>query len=129
MATLYKRRGGFDAIAGLVDDFIGRLASDPRLARFFQGSSTDSKRHRRQLLVEQLCESAGGPCYYTGRSMRASHEGLGVTEADWDVMVAHLLKSFEQFRVPPPERQELVSIISATKADIVEAGRTHGHTP
>ena len=27
--TLYKRVGGYDAIAAVTDDFIGRLAADP----------------------------------------------------------------------------------------------------
>lgn len=124
--SLYKRLGGYDAIAAVADDFIGRLASDPKLARFFQGSSTASRRHRRQLLVEQLCEAAGGPCYYTGRSMKTSHQGLGITDAVWDVTVAHLLESLDKFQVPSRERQELIGIISSTKADIVEAGKTSG---
>ena len=120
--TLYRRLGGYDALAAVVDDFIGRLAADSRLARFFQGSSTDSRRHRRQLLVDQLCEAAGGPCYYTGRSMKLSHQGLGITEADWDVMARHLLESLDEFQVSPKEKQELIAIVSGTKADIVEAG-------
>ena len=33
--TLYKRLGGYDAIAAVTDDFVGRLASDPGLSRFF----------------------------------------------------------------------------------------------
>jgi hypothetical protein len=41
--TLYKRLGGYDALAAVTDDFIGRLATDPKLGRFFVGSSTDSK--------------------------------------------------------------------------------------
>ena len=127
--TLYRRLGGYDALAAVVDDFIGRLAADPKLARFFQGSSTDSRRHRRQLLVDQLCEAAGGPCYYTGRSMQVSHHGLGITEADWDVMAKHLLASLNEFQVPPKEKQELIAIVSGTKADIVEAGKTSGQTP
>ena len=122
--SLYSRLGGYDAIAAVVDNFIGRLASDPTLARFFQGSSTDSRRHRRQLIVEQLCEAAGGPCYYTGRSMKASHEGLGVSEEDWGAMMQHLLEAFDEFQVPPKEREELISIVSCTKADIVEASKT-----
>lgn len=124
--SLYKRLGGYDAIAAVADDFIGRLASDPKLARFFQGSSADSRRHRRQLLVEQLCAAAGGPCYYLGRNMKASHQGLGITEAVWDLTVAHLLESLDKFQVPPKERQELLGIISGTKADIVEAGNPSG---
>lgn len=124
--TLYQRLGGYDAIAALVDDFVGRLASDPHFARFFQGSSADSRRHRRQLLVEQLCEAAGGPCYYTGRSMKASHQGLGITGADWDLMLKHLTESFDKLHVRPPERKAVLGIVAGTKGDIVESGRAGG---
>ena len=127
--TLYKRLGGYDAIAAVADDFIGRLASDVSLARFFQGSSTDSRRQRRQRLVEQLCAAAGGPCYYTGRSMKVAHQGLGITEADWGVTVKHLLESLEKFQVRPPEKEELLQIISGVKADIVETGKPSGRSP
>ena len=126
--TLYQRLGGYDAIAAVADDFIGRLASDPQLTRFFSGSSADSRRRRRQLLVEQLCAASGGPCYYTGRSMKASHQGLGISEADWDITVKHLIQSLDQFKVPSKEKEELLSIVSVVKAEIVEAGKAAGRS-
>ena len=125
-ASLYQRLGGFDAIAALVDDFVGRLSSDPKFARFFQGSSDDSRKRRRQLLVEQLCEAAGGPCYYTGRSMKASHDGLGITEADWDLMLKHLTASFDKFQLRPQERKAVLDIFAGTRGDIVESNRAGG---
>jgi hypothetical protein len=52
--SLYKRLGGYDALAAVTDDFIGRLASDPTLGKFFEGHSTASLQHIRQLIVDQL---------------------------------------------------------------------------
>src|SRR5438309_11899562 len=85
--TLYKRLGGYDAIAAVTDDFIGRLASDKQLTRFFVGHSEDSLKKIRQHLVDQLCAATGGPCVYTGRDMKTSHKGMGITESDWDAAV------------------------------------------
>jgi hypothetical protein len=34
--------GGYDALAAVTDDFLGRLATDPQLKRFFVGHSSDS---------------------------------------------------------------------------------------
>jgi hemoglobin len=118
-ATLYQRLGGYDRIAAVVDDFAGRLASDPQLARFSAGFGTDSRKRRRQLIVDQLCEAAGGPCYYIGRSMQAAHRGLGITEADWNAVVKHLVESLDRFQVPQKEKDELLAIVSGTKADIL----------
>ena len=118
--TLYSRLGGYDAIAAVVDDFIGRLGSDPQFARFINGFSRESKKRRRQLIVDQLCEAAGGPCFYIGRSMKASHEGLEITETEWAAMVKHLAGSLDKFKIPQKEKEELLAIVSSLKADIVE---------
>jgi hemoglobin len=102
--TLYKRLGGYDAIAAVSDDFITRLAGDKQLSRFLVGLSDDSKKKLRQHVVDQLCEATGGPCIYTGRTMRASHAGLGITEADWQATVKHLVATLEKFKVPEKEK-------------------------
>ncbi len=117
--TLYKRLGGYDAIAAVVDDFIGRLITDKQLSRFFTGASDDSKKRIRQLVVDQICAATGGPCVYIGRSMRAAHEGLGITEADWQASVAHLAATLDKFKVGQKEKDELLAAVSSLKPDIV----------
>ena len=118
--TLYKRLGGYDAIAAVSDDFIGRLGADKQLGRFLVGLSTDSQKRLRQLVVDQLCEATGGPCIYIGRSMKTSHAGLGITENDWDLTVKHLVASLDKFKVPEKEKSELLAIASSLKPDIVQ---------
>jgi len=117
--SLYKRLGGYDALAAVVDDFIGRLAADKQLGRFFAGHSTETLRRIRQLVVDQLCAAAGGPCYYTGRTMKASHEGMGITDADWQIAANHLVATLGKFTVPEREKNEVLAAISALKKDIV----------
>lgn len=118
--SLYKRLGGYDAIAAVTDDFIKRLATDKKLGRFFAGTSADSQKRIRQLIVDQLCEATGGPCNYTGRTMKASHAGLGITDEDWKATVDHLVATLNKFKVGKKEQDELVAALSALKGDIVE---------
>lgn len=118
--ALYQRLGGYDALAAVADDFLGGLAADRQLARFFVGVSADSLRKLRQHVVDQLCEASGGPCNYFGRSMRTAHAGLGITESDWQLTVKHLTATFDKFKVPDKERSELVALLASLKADIVE---------
>ncbi len=80
--NLYKRLGGYDAIAAVTDDFVGRLVADPLESRFFVGASDSTKARIRQLIVDQLCAVTGGPCVYAGRDMKTAHKGLGITEKD-----------------------------------------------
>jgi hemoglobin len=118
--SLYKRLGGYDAIAAVVDDFLGRMLADPKLGRFFTGFSADSKKRVRQLIVDQLCAATGGPCVYIGRDMKTAHAGAGITDAEWQTAVMHLTATLEKFRVPEKERAEVLGAISSMKADIVE---------
>lgn len=120
-ATLYKRLGGYDAIAAVVDDFIGRMAGDPQLSRFFVGHSTESLQRIRQLVVDQLCQASGGPCYYTGRGMKESHQGMGITKAEWDKAVQHLTATLDKFKVGAKEREDLFAAIGPLQAEIVDA--------
>jgi hemoglobin len=112
--------GGYDAIAAVSDDFIARLAADKQLARFLVGMSDNSKAHLRQLVVDQLCQATGGPCVYIGRDMKTAHRGLGITGSDWDLTVKALVGSLDKFKVPPKEKDELLTIASSLKPDIVE---------
>lgn len=119
-ASLYKRLGGYDSLAAVTDDFVGRLVADKQLTRFFNGVSTDSRKRIRQLVLDQLCAATGGPCIYIGRSMRASHEGLGITEDDWNIAVKLLVETLDKFKVPKAEQSELAKLLSTLKPDIVD---------
>ena len=118
--SLYKRLGGYDALAAVTDDFLGRLVGDPQFARFFGGHSTDSLKKIRQLIVDQLCNATGGPCVYIGRDMKTTHAGLGITEKDWEVNVKHLVATLDKFNVPAREKDEVLAAIGSLKKDIVE---------
>jgi hemoglobin len=118
--SLYERLGGYDAIAAVVDDFVVRLVTDKQFERFFVGHSTDSKKRIRQHILDQFCAAAGGPCIYTGRTMKDSHAGLGITEAEWDAAAKHLVESLNKYKVGKEEQDELLAFVSGLKKDIVE---------
>jgi len=118
--TLYERLGSYNAIAAVVDDFIGRLVTDKQFERFFVGHSTDSKKRIRQHILDQFCAAAGGPCIYTGRTMKDSHAGLGITDAEWDAAAKHLVASLDKFNVGEQEKKELLDFVVSLKGDIVD---------
>ena len=118
--TLYARLGGYDAIAAVVDDFVGRLVADKSLAKFFVGHSEDSLKRIRMHVIDQICAAAGGPCNYTGRDMRTSHHGLGITSEDWDAAAKHLVETLNKFKVGKAEQDELLGVVGGLKKDIVD---------
>ena len=118
--TLYERLGGYDGIAKVVDDFIGRLVADKQFEKFFIGQSTDSKKKIRNHVIEQFCVATGGPCVYTGRDMKTTHAGLGITEAEWNAGANHLVAALDKYKVDEKSKAEVVAFVSTLKKDIVE---------
>jgi hemoglobin len=118
--ALYKRLGGYDAIAAVSDDFIGRLLADPMFQRFFTGFSDDSKKRIRQSLVDFICEKTGGPCLYLGRDMNTTHAGLSISKAEWDRSIVLMGETLAALKVPAQESQDLASLIVPLEKDIVE---------
>jgi hemoglobin len=72
------------------------------------------------LIVDELCAATGGPCVYIGRDMKTAHAGLGITGADWDASVKHLIATLDKFNVPAKEKDDVLGLVSTLKKDIVE---------
>src|SRR5262245_38744457 len=64
--SLYDRLGGKPAVTAVVEEFVGRTTTDPRIMdRFF---NTDAALLKQQL-HDFVCVAGGGGCNYTGRDM------------------------------------------------------------
>ena len=126
MASLYERLGGLGAITAVVDSFVGRCAGDDRINGKF--GRTDVPRLKK-MLVDQVCEAAGGPCTYTGRGMRQTHDGMGVTAGEFDALVEDLVATLDEFNVPKAEQDELLGLLGPMRSDIVEVESPETGTP
>jgi len=124
--SLYDRLGGREAVVAVIDDFVGRAAADSRINGKF--ARTDVPRLK-AMLVEQVCAATGGPEQYTGRGMRETHDGMGVTAGEFDALVADLVATLDAFKVPAAEQQELLGILGPLRSDIVEVEAPGTGTP
>lgn len=52
--------------------------------------------------------------------MRASHEGLGITEDDWKIAVKLFTETLDKFKVPKAEQDDLAKLLSTLKPDIID---------
>ncbi len=118
--SLYERLGGYDAICAATDDLIARIQSDPQLGGYWKGQGNSTKRKERQLIVDFLVEAFGGPAYYNGREMKPLHEGIGISDSDWDVFTRHVVATLDNFGVQGREREEFLAAADSLKGDIVE---------
>jgi len=114
--SLYDRLGGKPAITAVVDDFIGNVAGDTRINKRF--ATADIPRLK-TMLVNQICQASGGPCTYTGASMKDAHKGMKITDAEFNALVEDLVKSLDKFKVPAQEKGELLTALGGMKGDIV----------
>lgn len=117
MASLYERLGGLDAITAVVDSFVARRSGDNRINEKFV--RTDVSRLKK-MLVDQVCEATGGPCTYTGRGMRETHDGMEVTAGEFDALVEDLVATLDEFDVPTAEQEELLGLLGPMRDEIVE---------
>ncbi len=116
-APLYERLGGAEGVAAIADALIDRVAADPRLGRSFE--DTNLKRIK-TLLAEQICDLSGGPCRYSGDSMKESHAGLHISEAEFYGMVADLRDILHERHVSEGATNELLRLLAPLKRDVVE---------
>ena len=124
--SLYDRLGGEGAVTAVVEDFVGRAAVDSRINGKF--ARTDVPRLK-AMLVEQVSAASGGPGPYTGRGMRETHDGMGVTAGEFDALVGDLVATLNRFNVPDAEQQELLGILGPLRSDIVEVESAETGTP
>ena len=114
--SLYERLGGFDVIVAAIDEILPRLMNDSQLGRFWRTAVA----RERQLLIDYLCSAAGGPINYTGRGMKLTHDGMGISESDWSLFTGHVGAALDHLSVGDPERGDLLGLIEGLKGDIVE---------
>ncbi|HZP42416.1 MAG TPA: group 1 truncated hemoglobin [Candidatus Binatia bacterium] len=126
-ASLYERLGGVYGIAPVVDDFIDRVMTDPRLNA---NPKVDEAHHKvppagfKYFVTEMVCWAAGGPQRYTGRSMVDSHRDLGITPGEWEAFLEAFDRTLAKFHVPAAEQAELKAIVQSTYGDIVRGTAT-----
>lgn len=120
--SLYDRLGGIYPISVVVDTFIDLLLVNDVLNA---NPAINEARKRvpaaglKFQVTALVCQQTGGPCKYTGRTMKESHAHLNISEKEWQVMLVDFRRTLNNYGVPAKEQQELVVIVESTKADIV----------
>jgi len=120
MATtdaMYQSVGGDAGLEKLVDNFYGRLWSDPSLNTYFAGIERDAlKRHQRMFLTYVL----GGPGAYTGRSLVDGHLSLNITNEAFDTVAHHLLLTLEELDIDRPLIGIIMGFVEGARTQVVQ---------
>lgn len=119
MPSLYRRLGGREGISIVVNDFAANMVADPRVSERFKDKKPAELEQFKSKLADQICEATGGPCSYYGKDMKAAHEGMRITEAEWNATVENLVKALDKNNVDVRSKQELLGVLGPMKKDIV----------
>jgi hemoglobin len=115
--SLYEQLGGSDSIEAVVNHFYERILNDKELRPFFDGVDME---HLRTHQARFVSFALGGPNQYSGRGMRAAHEGLEITEDQFFAVAGHLTDTLASFDVPAEVTDQVLGHIQQLKGDIVE---------
>jgi hemoglobin len=114
--SLYDRLGRDVGIRTAVDEFYRRLLDDPQLKQYFDGVDLNRLRgHQAKLLIQVT----GGPVEYDGRELAEAHDGLAITEEDFDRVVAHLASTLIDLGVSGDDVAQIGSALTAHREAIV----------
>ena len=117
--SLYKRLGGREGIAIVVNDFTANMVADPRVNERFKGAKPADVERFKSNVADQICDATGGPCSYVGKDMKTAHKNMKITEAEWNATVENLVKALDKNNVQASAKQELLGVLGPLKKDIV----------
>jgi hemoglobin len=119
--SLFERLGGKEGITKVVDAFITNCVHNDVIKKRFTKLSKEKVDKLKSNLVDQICKESGGDCEYAGKSMKDSHKGMKITEAEWNATVSALKAALDENKVAENEQNDLIAAIAPMKDDIVDA--------
>ena len=115
-AGLYQALGETAGITRLMDDFVNRLLTDPRIGGHFKEAKPQPLKDS---LTRQICQLSGGPCQYTGPDMKTAHGEMDITKANFHALVEVLQAAMDAQRIPFAQQNRLLALLAPMHRDII----------
>lgn len=115
--SLYDRLGGKNGLQSAVKLFYGKIKDDPSVSHYFRNIDFVKLMEHQTVF---LSFATGGPDYYTGKSLRQSHEHLNITSAHFDVVLGHLTDSLVELGVAGSDVVQVLSLLLPLKARLTQ---------
>jgi hemoglobin len=116
--TLFDKYGGVPVVTEIVRDFYKRLMRRPNLRRYFVNVSLENVIHHQIAFVSMVMGRT--PHEYLGRSMKAAHQGLGITATSFELAAALLADTLVAAEVEQADIDTIMAKVASLRADIVE---------
>jgi hemoglobin len=121
METLYQRLGGSSGINALVADIVALHMENPVIrARFRPYLETPEKL---EITKKHLCAfleaGSGGTAKYTGRTMRDTHLGMNINEAEYMATIDDILAALRKHGIDEQTQKDVLAIAYSLKGEIL----------
>ena len=122
-SSLWDRLGGEAILRKVVHEFVTLAVHDPQVnytrdGRFPLDEQALASAERTAL--EIISTGAGGPYLYTGRTIREIHEGMKISDAEFDAIVADFRKALDGSGADPADIDAAMEQVYQTRSEIVE---------
>ena len=119
--SLYERLGGKASVHAVVNEFAGRVLADEHLAKWFGHVAHDTHEQAgyKQHLEDFICQATGGGCHYTGKDMKAAHEGMGIRTSHFNALVEVLQQSMDARQIPFTVQNRMLARLAPMHRDII----------
>ncbi|AKZ65432.1 cyanoglobin [Herbaspirillum hiltneri N3] len=114
--SLYRDLGGLEVLTKVVDDTLALALADARIKDTFK--DTDMKRLAK-LITEQFCELSGGPCKYSGDPMKEVHQGLGLSNTQFNALVEDLQAAMDKSGISSRTQNKLLALLAPMQRTVV----------
>ncbi len=111
--TLYDELGGQPGVAAITENLLDAFAADPQVAPLF--AHVYIARFRR-MFADYLCQTADGPCRYSGDSMKEVHRGMNINQAMFNAVVEDLITAMNRQHVPVRVQNRLIARLAPARA-------------
>lgn len=115
-AGLYQVLGETAGITRLMDDFVNRLLTDPRIGSHFKDAKPQPLKDS---LTRQICQLSGGPCQYTGPDMKSAHGEMDITKTHFHALVEVLQTSMDAQGIAFSQQNRLLALLAPMQRDII----------
>ncbi len=114
--SLYLDLGGKVGISKIIDIFIYEIGETEEVVHHFEDTDLDRFREKQ---IEHLCLLSGGPCVYTGDEMLPVHQGMNISESEFNAITNAMIRALDTAGISIAIRNRLLAIIAAMRADVI----------
>jgi len=114
--SLYLALGGKGGISKIIDIFIYEIGQTEKIIHHFEDTDIDRFREKQ---IEHICILTGGPCTYTGDEIIPVHQGMNISESEFNETTNALIRALNIAGVSIGTRNRLLAVIASLRAEVI----------